>query len=156
MMYAFLSPEWIEAVRELRDEYAPLVEAKAQHTGDDVAVNLLVTDVPGGDDVRAHAALRTTGTDLELGHLPEAKVLITVDYATARATVVDQDIAAMVKGFLLGRISIRGDLAGLIGVNGSSDPAALLVAFDLTGATTIGELDPTAAEIGQRLRSITT
>jgi hypothetical protein len=152
-MYAFLSPEWVDAVRDIRDEYAPVVEA--QHTGDDVAVNLLVTEVPHGDDVRAHAALRASGAALDLGHVDDAKVLVTVDYATARAAVVDQDVKAMIKGFLLGKIAIRGDLAGLIGTNGSSDPAQLLAAFDLSGVTTVGELDPTAAEISARVRAIT-
>jgi hypothetical protein len=154
-MHRFLSADWVDAVRKVRDEYVPQVEAQAAHSGDDVAVNLLITNLPdGADDVRAHAAVRATGSDLDLGHVDDASVLVTVDYVTARRAVVDQDVAAMVKGFLLGKIVITGDLTTLLGPDGA-DPAALLAAFDLSGTTSIGELDPTAGEIADRIRALT-
>jgi hypothetical protein len=158
-VYAFLSPEWVDAVRTIRDDYKARVDAQLQHSGDDIAVNLLVTDVPhGAEDVRAHAALRSTGTDIDLGHLDEAKILVTVDYKTARSAVIDQDIKAIIRGFLLGKIAIRGDLAALlVGPDGKPvDPAAILAAFDVAGYQSLGEIDPTAGEIAARIRAITT
>jgi hypothetical protein len=153
-MYEFLSPEWVEAVRGIRDEFAPAVEAQAREAVGNVAVNLLVTKVPGGEDVRAHAAVRADGTALDLGFTPDATILVTVDYKTARSVVVDQDLQAVLRGFLLGKITIKGDLGAILGTEGA-DATALLSAFDVAGATTIAELDPTAGVIAERVRAVT-
>jgi hypothetical protein len=144
-MYPFLSPEWIDAARQIRDEFAPRVD----HDGADLAVNLVVTGVPGLDDVEAHAALRTGRPDIDLGHDDSAAVLITLDYATARAAVLDQDLAAVARGFLLGKIVIRGDLASLLGGEGV-DVASLL-----TMAETVRDDDPLAGQVAERIRAIT-
>jgi len=64
--FAFLSPEWIEAAREIRERYssqtAPIEVA--------VRVNQVVTDVPFGDgELHAHIDTSSGDVDLELGHL---------------------------------------------------------------------------------------
>jgi hypothetical protein len=153
--FPFLSEPWVEAVRAIRDEYAERAMAELPTDGDDVAVNLLITDVPDRPDgVRAHAAVRAGASDLDLGHEPDAAVLVTVDYDTARKAVVEQDLGAVVRGFLLGKIAIQGDLTKLLGPDGS-DPAALLAAFDITGSSTVGDIDPLAGEIADRIRGVT-
>lgn len=154
-MYAFLSAEWVDAVRAIRDEFRAVVEDQLAYDGDPVAVNIVVTDMPGrGPDVHAHAAVGGDGTAIDLGHRDDASIVVSLDYQTARHAVVDQDIKAIVRGFLFGRIAIKGDLAGLLGEAGG-DPAALLSAFDLSGVSTIGDMNPMAAEIAERIRAVT-
>ena len=84
--YPFLSPEWTEAARELRAEYADTVPP-APVT---MRMNLVVNDVPFGDGpLDAH--LDTTNGDfvLEHGHLEGADLKITIDYATAKAILIE-------------------------------------------------------------------
>lgn len=97
--YRFLSGEWIEAVRTLHGA-----------AGAPVRVNLTVTGVPHGDgDVLAH--MRATGGPLDLGHLDEADVTVTLDYPAAKAMIVDRDPRAAMAAFMAGRIKLGGDLA---------------------------------------------
>ena len=72
MSLPFLSPEWIEAAREIRERYsadtAPIEVA--------VKVNQVITEVPFGDgELHAHIDTSNGDLDLELGHLddPDAR-----------------------------------------------------------------------------------
>jgi hypothetical protein len=105
--YPFLSPDWITAARAIY----------AAHRGDappvavPIKANLVITDVPFGDGpVDAH--VDTSGGDIELdtGHVDGADVTLTLDYATAKAQVVEQDQGAVVQAFMSGRIKIEGDM----------------------------------------------
>lgn len=149
-MHRFLSEPWVEAVRAIRDEHAADLAAPAE-----AAVNFVVTGVPDDEPtVHAHAAVGPAGTTLDLGHVDAPTITVTLDYDTARAAVVEQDVQAIVRAFLLGRIAIAGDVTALLGVDGA-DPAALLSAFDLSGSTTLGDLDPVAPDVAARIRAVT-
>ena len=64
--YAFLSPEWIEAARALREEFA----ADAEIPASTMRMNLTVEEVPYGDGVvEAHVDTTAGLVDIELGHL---------------------------------------------------------------------------------------
>lgn len=177
MRHRFLSPDWIDAVRAIRDEFQPLVddalasgtlpdglvaegsaaEAAAQTVlaGDIPAldVNLNVTAMPdGADDVAAHATTADGSVELELGHLSDADLVVTVEHDVLRAMVVDQDPQAAMMAFMSGKIAVDGDLTVLLGEG--SNPLALLQSLDLTGGG-LAAVDPTLAAVGERIKAIT-
>jgi hypothetical protein len=157
-MYPFLSPDWVEEVRKIGDEYRSHVNAQvAGLVADPIRVNLVVTDMPdGAGDLHAHSITAATGAELELGHIDDASITVTIDYATARDVVVEQELAAVVRAFLLGTLRVDGDIEALFGeIDTERDPMALMSALNVAGIQTLGDVDPVAAEIGERVRSIT-
>jgi predicted unusual protein kinase regulating ubiquinone biosynthesis (AarF/ABC1/UbiB family) len=154
MTLPFLSPEWIDAMRDLRDEVATTLADQVPGDVPAVVANLTVTDVPFGDGtVLAHADTSTGSVDLDLGHRPDAHLHLTLDHATARTLVLEQQPQFAMRAFLLGKIKLDGDLAGVLGDD--TDPMALLAAFDLSGATSLADIDPTAAALGDRVKALT-
>jgi hypothetical protein len=84
--YPFLSDEWLDEARKIRAEY----EGKTAPVPHAVRMNLVVTAVPFTDeDIRAH--LDTSGGELvlETGHLESQDLKVTVDYATAKAILIE-------------------------------------------------------------------
>ncbi len=105
--YPFLSPGWIEAARAIYASH----RASAPPVTVPLKANLVITDVPFGDGpIDAHLDTSNGELVLELGHLDAADVTLTLDYATAKAQVVDQDQGAVVQAFMSGRIKIDGDM----------------------------------------------
>jgi predicted unusual protein kinase regulating ubiquinone biosynthesis (AarF/ABC1/UbiB family) len=150
MALPFLSAEWIDAMRDLRDELAPSAPADLPA----VVVNLTVTDVPFGDGtVLAHGDTSGGRLDLDLGHRAEAAIHLTLNHDTARKLVLGQDPQDAMRAFLLGKIKLEGDLSGVLGED--VDPMALLASFDLTGGTTLADLDPAAADLAERIKTLT-
>ena len=131
--YPFLSDEWLSAARAIREEYrgrTPAGPAK-------VRMNQVITDVPfGPGTIEAHMDSSSGEMELELGHLPDADVTITVDYATAKSIFVNQDAAAGMQAFMSGKIKVQGDMTKLM-------------AMTQTG------VDPLAGEVADRIKSIT-
>jgi putative sterol carrier protein len=117
--YQFLSDEWIDAARKLREEADPPA-TKPQP----VKMNLTITEVPfGSASVDAH--MDTTGGDLELdlGHLDAADVTATLDYETAKAMMVDGNPQAAMQAFMAGKIKLQGDMTKAMAMqNGPTDP----------------------------------
>jgi len=135
--YAFLSDEWVSEAHRIRAEYA----GRAPQIPIPVKMNLIVKDVPFGDGaVQAH--LDTTAGELELdvAHLEEPDLTLTVDYATARAILVDGDPQAVMTAFMGGRIKVDGDITKLLA---------------LQSAGIVGGADPLGSEIAERINAIT-
>lgn len=110
-MYTFLTDEWMEAARELRERYA----ARLPDVTIEVKINQVVTDVPFGEGtVRAYVDSSDGNLDLELGELEDPDVVLTADYATVKAMVVDQDPAIVMQAFLAGKITVQGDMMKLM------------------------------------------
>jgi hypothetical protein len=108
--HPFLTPEWLAAAREVYERLAP--EAGELQPA---RINQTVTDVPFGDgEVQGHVDTTSGALVIDEGHLPEAKVSITLDYETARALLVDQDPAAVLQAFMAGKIRVQGDMAELL------------------------------------------
>jgi alkyl sulfatase BDS1-like metallo-beta-lactamase superfamily hydrolase len=139
MPYAFLSDEWMDAAREIRERYAdqsPTIPAT-------VRANMIVNEVPFGDGaVNAHLDTSSGKMAMELGHLDGADATLTMDYATAKSFVVTQDQAAIMQAFMGGKIKIQGDmtkLMALAAVSQSAGPeavaAAAKVSEELKGIT---------------------
>lgn len=127
--YVFLSDEWLTAVRELRDEYV----ADGATAPVALAVNLVVTHAPFGDgDVLAHVDTSKGGLVIDEGHLGTADLLIKVDWATAKALLVDGNPQAAMGAFMEGKIKIEGDVGKLMAlqsgiVDGATQEAAVRI-----------------------------
>jgi putative sterol carrier protein len=109
--HAFLSDEWVEAAKSIREEYKDKVNPPAHA----VRMNQVVTDVPFGDGtVNSH--LDTSGGEavMEMGHLDEPDLTVTTDYETAKAIMVDGDQQAAMQAFMQGKVKVQGDMSKLM------------------------------------------
>ncbi|MGH9138923.1 MAG: hypothetical protein ACRD0G_18075 [Acidimicrobiales bacterium] len=148
MAYQFLSPEWIDQVRAIRDQYRDHQPALAPPA---LKANLVVTDVPHGNGkVLAHTDTSDGTVEIELGHLDDPDITVTLAYETAKQVVVDQKPEDIAKAWLFGKIRVDGDLTKLL--PDGTDPFVALNGVDLAD---LRHLDPTANEISERIKAIT-
>ncbi|HVV37026.1 MAG TPA: SCP2 sterol-binding domain-containing protein [Acidimicrobiales bacterium] len=131
--YPFLSDEWMDAAKAIREEYrgktAPLAHV--------VKMNQIITDVPFGDGtIQAHMDTTSGEMDMDTGHLDNPDVTVTLDYATAKAIFVDGNPQAGMQAFMSGKIKVDGDMTKLM-------------------AMQAGAPDATAAEMSQKIADIT-
>ena len=133
--HPFLSDAWIEEARRIHEEY----RGRSAPIEQQLRINLVVTDVPFGEGrIDAHADTSTGDLEVDLGHLDGAETTMTLDYATAKAIIVDQDGQAAMQAYLGGRIKVQGDLTKLLllqGVMGTPDPVAVEAAGRITAMT---------------------
>ena len=109
--YPFLSDEWIEAAREIREQHRDAPQPPVEP----IRMNQVVTDVPfGGGVVKSHIDTTSGTMEMELGHLDEPEVTLTLDYATARDIFVNQNRDAAMQAFMAGKIKVQGDMAKLL------------------------------------------
>ena len=133
--YPFLSDEWLDEARKIREEYA----GKTPPITQSVKMNLVVTTVPfSEEDIKAHLDTSSGELQLETGHLDAPDLTITVDYDTAKAILVEGNPQAGMQAFMAGKVRVEGDMAKLMMLQ--SQPAAA---------------DPNAAEMAAKLRDIT-
>lgn len=106
MPYQFLSDEWVveaKKIREATDDAGTITTP--------VKMNLNITDVPFGEGaVEAHMDSTGGAVKLDLGHLDEADVTVTLDYDTAKSMMVDADPQAGMQAFMAGKIKLQGDM----------------------------------------------
>jgi putative sterol carrier protein len=116
--HPFLSDAWISAARKIRDKHLAaandaMTEA-AKDTPTSIRMNQIITEVPFGDGViDAHIDTASGSLSLDLGHIADPDVTITVDYETAQRLFVDQDMSMAMQAFLSGKIRVDGDLGKL-------------------------------------------
>jgi hypothetical protein len=104
--YQFLTDEWIEAARKLREDATAPATAPQP-----VKMNLTITDVPFGDGaVEAHMDTTSGEMRLDVGHLDAPDVSATLDYDTAKAMMVDNNPQAAMQAFMAGKIRLTGDM----------------------------------------------
>lgn len=133
--HPFLSDEWINEARRIHEEY----RGRSAEVAHEVRMNLVVTDVPfGTGTIDAHADTSSGELEIDTGHLDTADVTLTLDYATARAILVEQDPQAGMQAFMGGRIKVQGDMTKLMVLQGS-----------------IGAVDPVALEVAGRISEMT-
>ena len=131
--YPFLSDEWVSEARKIREEY----EGKGAIVPHLMKMNLNVNEVPfGGGAIEAHLDTSEGAITLELGHIELVDLTVTLDYATAKAILVEGNPSAGMQAFMAGRIKVDGDMSKLMALQGAAP-------------------DPTAAEVAIRLREIT-
>ncbi len=119
MPYQFLSDEWVDAARKIREEAAAPATAPPP-----VKMNLTITEVPFGEgSVDAHMDTTSGELQLDTGHLDGADVTATLDYETAKAMMVDANPQAAMQAFMAGKIKLQGDMTKAMALqSGPADP----------------------------------
>lgn len=131
--YAFLSEEWVNEARKIREEN----EGEGATIPHQMKMNLVVTEVPFGDGtIDAHMDSTDGTLKFELGHIEPADVKMTVDYLTAKAILVEGDPQAGMQAFMSGKIRVEGDMSKLMAMQN-------------------GPQDENAQKVSERLREIT-
>jgi putative sterol carrier protein len=132
--HPFLSDAWFDAVGEIRAKY----EGQIPEPPAKIKMNQLVTESPFGEDGITKIFIDTTGGEMvmERGEVEGADVTMTVDYATAKAIIVDQDQAAAMQAFMTGKIKVTGDMMKLMAMNAAPPTdIAQQVAADIKAIT---------------------
>jgi putative sterol carrier protein len=133
VQYPFLSDEWVDEARKIRQEY----EGHAGTMAHQMKMNLVITEVPFGDGpIDAHLDTTDGTLKLETGHLDPADLKVTLDYATAKAILVEGNPSVGMQAFMAGKIKVEGDMAKLMMLQGAAP-------------------DEHAQEVATRLRAMT-
>ena len=111
MPYKFLSDEWMDEAKKVREEFA----GKGNPPAHAVRMNQVITDVPFGEGTIS-AYIDTSGGSFvfDLGELDEPDAVMMTDYDTARALIVDRDPAVAMQSFMAGKIRVQGDMMKLM------------------------------------------
>lgn len=120
MGHQFLTDAWVEAVAAIQDEYFGRVDPPSAP----LRLNAVIRGAPfSSEDLRM--SLDTSGGVgvVTPGHLQDAMVTVTTDYATAKTLFVDADPQGVMQAFMSGKVLVQGDLAALIeAVQGAGAP----------------------------------
>ncbi len=132
MPYKFLTPEWIEAAKKVREEVGG--GGGVAHS---VKMNQIITDVPFGDGtIDAHMDTSSGELEMDLGHMENPDLTVTIDYDTAKAIFVEGNPQAGMQAFMAGKIKVQGDMTKLMAMQSASpDPAAAEVAAKIKDIT---------------------
>ena len=129
----FLSDEWMTEAKKIREEFA----GKGTPPAHAVRMNQIITDVPFGDGtINAHLDTSGGEAELDVGHLENPDLTVTLDYETAKAIIVDGNPQAGMQAFMAGKIKVQGDMTKLMAMQS-------------------GPVDPTAQEVSERIKAIT-
>ena len=121
--YPFLSPQWVEAAKTIREDYRGKIPATA-HV---MRLNQVITEVPFGDGtINAHVDTTTGELEMELGHLEGPDLQVTLDYATAKAIFVEGNPQAGMQAFMAGKIKVEGDVTKLMAMQATPPDASTL------------------------------
>ena len=131
--YAFLSDEWLEAAKQIREEHGGSGQPPA-HT---VRMNQVITEVPFGDGtINAHLDTSSGEIQMDTGHLENPDLTVTLDYATAKAILVDGNPQAGMQAFMAGKIKVQGDMTKMMAMQqGTPDPAQAEIAAKIKEIT---------------------
>ena len=134
MAHPFLSDEWIDAARAIRQRHVP--DAAPIPTA--VRINLVVNDAPFGDGPITSYVDTTSGSlVMELGQLDDPDVTVTTDYETAKSLFLASDPAAGMQAFMAGKLVVQGDMMKLVVLPtlAATDPAAQAASEEIRAIT---------------------
>ena len=78
-------------------------------------MNQVITEVPFGEGtINAHLDTSDGGMNMGEGHLDSPDLTVTLDYATAKAILVDGNPQAGMQAFMAGKIKVEGDMTKLM------------------------------------------
>ena len=122
--YQFLTQEWIDKVREMRQAYA---DEHGKPAADfEIRMNQVVTEIPFGEgELKTYIDTTQGFLDIELGELDNAEITVRIDYETAKSILVNLDTQAAIAAFMNGRIRITGDFTKLMALQGAVSPDGL-------------------------------
>jgi len=125
--YQFLSDEWMDAAKAIRDESSGTPSAPA-HV---VKMNMVITEAPfnDGTEIQAHMDTSEGEMKMDLGHMEGPDLTVTVDYDTAKAIFIEQNAQAGMQAFMAGKVKVQGDMTKLMAMQqGTPDPEAQAIA----------------------------
>lgn len=134
MAHEFLSDDWMEAVKVIRDKYAD----QAAPVPYKIRMNQVISGAPfdGGADVLIYMDTTDGTMKMEKGALEDPEVTVSTDWETARKIFVEQDQAAGMQAFMAGKIKVQGDMTKLMAMqSGAVDPAAAEVSAKIAEIT---------------------
>jgi SCP-2 sterol transfer family protein len=118
--HPFLSDEWMEAARAIREEY----RGKTPPAAHQVRMNLRIAEVPfGAGLIEAHMDSSSGDMEMETGHLENPDLTVGVDYATAKAIFVDGNPQAGMQAFMAGKVKVEGDMTKLMAMQAAAPDA---------------------------------
>ncbi len=132
--HVFLSPEWMKAAKQIREEMPPPTTQPDQA----VRMNQVINDPPFGEGASIKVHLDTSSGEVVIdeGHLDEADLTVTVDWETAKAIFVELDANAAMQAFMSGKVKVAGDITKLIALQQTSpDPNAAAFAAAIRDMT---------------------
>jgi len=132
--HPFLSDEWMQAAKAIREKYAD----RATKVSQSIRVNQIITDVPFGDGtVKSYMDTSSGDIVMELGELETPDVTVTTDYDTAKKLFVEQDQAAGMQAFMSGKIKVQGDMMKMMAMQTAmpQDDVAKTIAEEIKGIT---------------------
>jgi putative sterol carrier protein len=124
--YEFLTAEWIEAAKNIRDQ----ADAPATPPAHTIRMNQVITDAPFTDDeIKVFMDTSDGELKLDLGELENPDLTVTVDWTTAKAIFVDQNPQAGMQAFMAGKVKVQGDMTKLMAMQQTApDPNAQALA----------------------------
>ena len=134
MPFPFLSAEWMDAAKAIREKYADQSPAITIS----VRMNQIITDTPFDDgDVRLYLDTSAGTLVMETGELETPDLTLTTDYDTAKKIFVDQDQAAGMQAFMAGKIKVQGDMMKMMAMQTSmpQDDVTRAIADEIKGIT---------------------
>src|SRR2546422_6448459 len=100
-------------------------------------MNQIITDVPfGSGSIDAHIDSSSGELQMDMGHVENPDVTVTLDYETAKAILVEGNPQAGMQALMAGKIKVPGDMTKLM-------------------AMQTAQPDPVAAEVAQRIKDLT-
>ena len=116
--HPFLSPEWIAAVKEIRDEYS----TSNTSAPIPVAANVIITSTPFGDDVRGHLDARGSSIMIEEGSLDKPDFTLEMPYDLAKQIFVERDPNGLIPVLFGGKVKLTGDSSKILLLAGAFTP----------------------------------
>ena len=118
--YPFLSDEWLAEAKKIREE-----AGGGQTTPHKVRMNQIVTEVPFGDGtINTHMDTSDGELKMDIGHIDNPDLTVTLDYVTAKAILVEGNPQAGMQAFMAGKIKVQGDMTKLMAMQSTPPDAA--------------------------------
>ncbi len=108
--YQFLSPKWVKAVKDIREEMEELASNPTTELG--LRANLTVVDAPfANTNVLGHLNTTNGAVVLEEGHLNNADFSLEMPYLVAYQFFIERDTSAFMGILLSGSVKMSGDVS---------------------------------------------
>jgi hypothetical protein len=121
----------MEAAKAIRDKYAADVPKLPS-----IKMNQVITEAPGGTDIKMFMDTSSGAMIMDKGELPDAEVTLTVPYDVAKKQMVDQDQQAAMQAFMSGKVKVQGDMMKLMSLQGmGADEASKKIADEIKEMT---------------------
>ena len=134
MPFPFLSQEWMDAAKAIREKYADQAAAITIS----VRMNQVITDSPlGNGDIKLYLDTSSGSLEMEPGELEAPDLTLITDYDTAKKIFVDQDQAAGMQAFMAGKVKVQGDMMKMMALQTSmpQDDVAKSIADEIKAIT---------------------